>query len=285
VNALLWLTHVWGPELEAEFESLLGSRGPGMPEVWLLLDGRAAEAATLAARYPRTHVFHEAALFARPYPRIPKGDVRIHCHFPVFDFFLAHPEYVHYWLVEYDVRYTGAWAEFLGSFDACDHDLITSHIRRFADEPKWNWWRSLHHPTRTIPSERYLRSFNVIYRLSRRALAYLHAAQLDGWRGHPEVEFPTLLHEGGFRLLDFGGDGPFVPPGRRNRAYTCRGTRSGKLSPFATVTFRPSRARVGWRRNKLYHPVKPGRLREPLTARWREILRYARDVSRHGLGR
>jgi Protein of unknown function (DUF3405) len=285
VTCLLWLTHVWTPEVRAEFEALACLQGPDMPAVWLLLDARTPGAADLARRYPRCHVFEEEALFRLPYPRLDRGGVWMHCHFPLLEFFLAHPDYEHYWLVEYDVRYAGSWRSLLAAFAAREHDLITSHLRSFADEPGWDWWHTFRHPTRSVPRDQWWRSFNVCYRISRRALAFLHEALADGWRGHPEVLLPTLLLHGGFCLLDLGGDGPFVLPGCRNRVYTSRSTRNGLLSPFATVAFRPSRARVGWRRNKIYHPVKPGPLREPARARWREVLRYARDRVRSGASR
>jgi len=183
------------------------------------------------------------------------------------DFYVCHPEYDFYWLVEFDVRYTGNWAVFLNSFGTDCHDLITCHIRRAFEEPLWWLWDTLTHPKKTIARTSCLRSFNVIYRISRRALSLIHAAQEDGWRGHPEVLLPTLLHTGGCSLLDFGGDGPYAPAGRKNTAYTSGGLADGSLNPFCTVRFRPSRARAGLRSNKLYHPVKPAAAMEPLRAR------------------
>ena len=31
------------------------------------------------------------------------------CHFPVLKFYLDHPYYSYYWLIEYDVEFTGSW--------------------------------------------------------------------------------------------------------------------------------------------------------------------------------
>jgi Protein of unknown function (DUF3405) len=292
MNALLWITHVWDDALEREFERVAALTGPDMPEVWLLLDARTPGAAALATRYPRVHIFEEEALLAGPYPRMggaapgQRGlnGIWAHCHYPVLDFHRRHPTYAHYWVVEYDVRYTGAWETLLGAYTADDHDLLTCHLRRFADEPGLWLWNSFSHPTRTIPRERWRRSFNVIYRISRRALAYLHDAHLDGWQGHPEVCVPTLLAEGGFRLLDFGGHGPFVPPGRRNAVYTSRSNRRGMLSPFGTVAFQRASTRPGRRRDTIYHPVKPNASAIPAGTRWRGVLRYARAAVRDALG-
>ena len=267
MNALLWLTHVWTPGIEAEFEKLLRLSGHGAPEVWLLLDARTIGAAELAGRYPRCHVFQQAELLALPYRKMEGRRFVDHSHFPVFDFFLSHGEYDRYWVIEYDVRYTGDWAQLLETYERFDHDLLTSHIRRYAQEPRCYWWDSLRHPARQIPREKLLRSFNVVYRISRPALRFLHQAQLEGWCGFFEVLCPTLLQDSGFRLLDFGGKGEFVPPGHENRTYTSQDSSNGDLRVLGTLRFKPSRARAGRRANTLYHPVKPKPMREPLGVR------------------
>jgi hypothetical protein len=284
-SALLWLTHAWAPELEAEFERLCEIQGPGSPEVWLLLDSRTPGAGFLAKRCQRAHLFDEEKLFQLSYPKLEGRGLIHHPHLPVLDFFLSHREYGRYWVIEYDVRYTGQWDSLLGSFEHFDHDLLTSHIRRFAQEPGWYWWDSLHHPTKAIARDQYVRSFNVIYRISNRALEFLHQAQSDGWRGYPEVSFPTLLVDGGFTLLDFGGDGEFTRPELRNRIYTSRGSRSGHLSIFGTLRYRPSRAAPGRQENKLYHPVKPRFMREPAGARLKAVARWAVEWVRDAVWR
>jgi hypothetical protein len=147
-HALLWLTHVWTPEIAVEFEKLYSLRSPDVLDVWLLLDSRTTGAISLVERYPRSHVFEEKSLFQLPYPRLEGRGLINHPHFPVFDFFLSHKSYERYWVIEYDVRYTGRWETLLNSFMNYDHDLLTSHIRRFAQEPGWFWWDSLHHPTK-----------------------------------------------------------------------------------------------------------------------------------------
>jgi hypothetical protein len=57
-TALLWMTHMWNPELEAEFERILTVSYPGSPEVWLILDSSTPGADGLARRYERCHVFN-----------------------------------------------------------------------------------------------------------------------------------------------------------------------------------------------------------------------------------
>jgi hypothetical protein len=270
-TAVLFLTHVWAPEIEATFEALSNMRNSSEIDAWLLLDAIAPGAKALTARYKRHHLFDEASLFKLSYPQMPGRRLNFHAHFPVLDFYRAHPEYDYYWAVEYDVRYSGEWDQFFASFLDFNHDLITAHIRRYRQENRWCWWNTLQHSSKVIAREKYLRSLNVIYRLSSKALAYLHSAQTDGWRGHPEATIPTLLLEAGFRLLDMGGKGEFTPPELRNRFYTSWTTASGRFSPFGTLRDRPVRARLGRSPNKLYHPIKPKNMVEP----WAERLLIA----------
>jgi len=267
-SALLWMTHVWDPEIEKEFERFLQLDYPGSPEVWLILDARTPGADDIARRFKLTHVIEESELFSRlPYPRLERQTLLDHVHFPVMDFYLAHPGFDYYWVVEFDVRYTGEWESFLRSYEAYDHDLITSHIRHYHQEPTFYWWHTLQHPTEKIDKARYLRSLNVIYRISTHALALLHEKQKDGWQGFIEVLFPTLLEYNGYTLLDFGGNGEYTPDGHKNTAYTSGSTKDGSLNPFCTMHWRPSGARAGIRRNMIYHPVKPDAIREPLKKR------------------
>jgi len=266
--ALLWMTHVWNRELEAEFERFLSISYPGSPDVWLILDSRTPGAADLAKRYERCHVFKVNEMFQRlSYPRINKETLYNHVHFPILDFFLSHSEYDHYWVIEFDVRYTGVWGTLLRSFESYNHDFIACHIRHFSQEPVWYWWDSFRHPAKTIRQDKFLRSFNVIFRISNRALLLIHHEQQDGWQGHPEVLIPTLLDNQDYTLLDFGGDGEFSIPEFKNRFYTSGSTRDGIPNPFCTMRWKPSRARAGIRKNKLYHPVKPVSMIEPLHAR------------------
>lgn len=268
-TAVLWVTHVWSPEIQAEFENLRALQGRDGMDVWLLLDAKTPGAQSVARGYARCQLFEWDALFRLPYPHVGALGHIGHAHFPLLAFYLSHPDYDRYWAIEYDVRYTGKWEDFFRLHREADHDFITCHLRRRREEPRWTWWDSLQHPTETVAPDACLRSLNVVYRLSGRALRFIDAAHRSGWRGHPEALLPTLLLRGGFSLLDLGGRGDFTPPGRRNRLYTSQGLRNGSLSLFGTVRFRPARARPGRRTGKIYHPVKPMELLEPAAARRR----------------
>ena len=178
-------------------------------------------------------------------------------HFPVLQFFRDHPGFTYYWVIEDDVRFNGKWEYLFDFFNRYEHDLISSHIKRFRDEPDWNWWNSLSHPSKIIRSEKRIRSFNPIYRISGKALGFIHVALSDKWVGHHEVLLPTLLYHGGFTILDFGGDGDFVSAGNRNRFYTSRTPDTkGSLLYEGTMRYRPAWDTPGSGVNKLYHPVK-----------------------------
>jgi hypothetical protein len=193
--------------------------------------------------------FTEMQLRGLGYRWVGKHIVPGSAHFPLFGFFSAFPHYESYWMIEYDVRFTGNWSLLFGAFLSSPSDFLSCQIQDFAANPEWYWWPSLNHPQRHIPNEKRLRSFSPIYRISRPALIYLHECLRDGWCGHPEVLIPTLLSEKGFTISDFGGNGAFVAPGNRNRFYI--------NGPRGTMRWRPSFAAAGRRKNKLYHPVKP----------------------------
>jgi len=283
-SVLLWNTHIWCRELEQEFEKFLNLDYPGSPEVWLVLDAGIPQAGDLAKKYEHCSIVDEKDLFRRlPYQWFEGRGLLHHSHFPILDFYLSHPEYEYYWFIEFDVRYSGEWESFLRSYESFDHDLLASHIRHFSEEPCWHWWYTLHHPTKVIDRNRYLRSYNVIIRMSNRALEFIHREQMDGWRGFNEVSLPTLLHDGGYRIMDFGGDGDFTPPGLTNRAYTSHGLRNGLLSPFCTMRWRPSGSRVGPHRNKLYHSIKPRPMVEPVNERLHYLYTWMRNFVRYSV--
>lgn len=177
-------------------------------------------------------------------------------HFPLLKFYLSHPNYDYYWCIEDDVDFSGDWREFFEKFSSVDADFISSHIRRYQDEPEWPWWSALAHPYFVIPQEQRIRSFNPIYRISRAGLELLHKALSSKWCGHHEVLIPTLLHESGLSISDFGGMGEFVPDGFENRFYLDNTPNPKGILSDGTMRWRPVFTETGSLENKLYHPVK-----------------------------
>jgi len=178
-------------------------------------------------------------------------------HFPLLCFRQDHP-YLFYWFIEYDVRFRGAWGDLFRHFEDSNEDLLTCHLRRYADEPAWSWWSSMSHENETIPPRDYVRSFNTVCRFSGRALEHVDQMHQAGWRGHQEVLVPTLLQRDGFRIRDLGGRGEFVAPGDRDRFYL---DATDPHLADGTMRYRPPHvflSRVP--KGRLAHPVKTHRV-------------------------
>lgn len=65
--------------------------------------------------------------------------------FALLDFCRHHP-YRYYWLVEYDVRYSGEWVDFFKQFEYDESDLLGTTLHDYAYKPSWFWWSSLKTP-------------------------------------------------------------------------------------------------------------------------------------------
>jgi len=161
-------------------------------------------------------------------------------------------EYDYYWIVEYDVAFSGNWSELFNAFADSTSDLLCSNLHRRETNPGWHWWNSLEWPNDLKPER--IRGFLPFARLSAQALDAILLAYQNGINGHYELTWPTVLHHYGFVIEDIGGDGPFVRPNNINRWYTSTPTNE-HLSP-GTLVFRPTRLRPGRKSNKLWHPVK-----------------------------
>lgn len=170
-------------------------------------------------------------------------------HFPLLKFFKENQGYDYYWLVEDDVRFSGEWKEFFGSFASCTSDFLSSVIETKAENPNWYWWTSLKTGNAVIAEEKLLKSFNPIYRLARQALTCIDAHLRIGWMGHHEVLLPTLLYNKGFLLEDFGGEGSFVRLENKSKFYDDTSMRIAPVLPDD-------------RKNYLFHPVKEEKVRQ-----------------------
>ncbi len=203
-------------------------------------------------------LFDESILHTLGYKPLGPGFLPGSDHFPLLHFYLHNPDYEYYWKLEDDVRYNASWKDFLQFFDApeINADFISAHIMHYADHPHWRWWSSLRNPYTHMPNIYKVSSFNPIIRISNAALATLHRQLLAGWQGHHEVLIPTLLNFAGHSLMDFGGDGKYVPSSWRNRFYENPGTGAVIASDTSTVRYRPLIDKLEMNKPLLYHPVK-----------------------------
>lgn len=180
------------------------------------------------------------------------------CHFPVFRFFLDHPYYDYYWLVEYDVEYTGNWSELMIDCDTNlqDYAFITCHVEKFDQQKNgnWVWWYNSNHLG--LKPDACVKGFNPICRFSNKALEYLDEIQKSGASAHSEVIITTSLYQSGYKIGDIGGQGDFVPDGYKDKYYLAK---PGSCND-GTMRYRPiykSEDILGYGLvNKLYHPVK-----------------------------
>ena len=198
---------------------------------------------------------------------------------PVLLFFRDHPQYARYWVVEYDVRFSGGWDMFFSAFEASPADLLGTTLTRYDETPDWHHWPTLDLAGKPGRKEQFLRGFFPIYRLSRRALERLDSDYRNGVQGHFECLVPTLLALAGMTIEDIGGDGAYVRPGNRNRFYRNSPHRAS-LAP-GTFVFRPVMDRPGAEPGKLWHPVRPSPVWTTVLHRSkRALLGTARRIAR-----
>ncbi|MFC1226220.1 beta-1,6-N-acetylglucosaminyltransferase [Pedobacter sp. BG31] len=179
-------------------------------------------------------------------------------HFPLFMYASKNPDYKYYWYIEDDVRFNGRWNTFFNSIQESeiDTDFLTCHVRRYKDEPNWFWWETLKHTSgERIALDLRLRSFNPIFRISKRALDFLNKAYLSGWSGHHEVSIASLLSSAGFLINDLGEVGEFVLPKTKKYYKSAFPDRNGDVAT-GSVRFRPLININEMMEEILYHPVK-----------------------------
>jgi hypothetical protein len=252
-TAVLILCQNPGKEVLEEYHKIAEAvRGFAVPYLLLHSQGSSSMKSVNGAHcYP----FTNQSLTNLPFPMFQNSVVPGSTHFPLLQFYRDNPEYHFYWIIEYDVKFSGDWRVFFQAFDGSHAAFLTSHIRPYAEEPQWCWWK-LSHPKKRIALADRLRSFNPIYRISREAVSRLYEAHTDGWLGHFEVLMPTLLFHGGFPLEDFGGSGRFVAAENRERFYRDSPSNKDGYLHQGTMRFCPTFKEVGAETEKLYHPVK-----------------------------
>ena len=172
---------------------------------------------------------------------------------PLMGFFQEHSQYEYYWLMEYDVRFTGHWMDFFRNFAGNESDLLATTIFDFGFRPGWDNWKTLKSPQR-IPDQARVRALLSLCRLSNTALRAMHEAYCNGWSGHYEVTIPTILKTRGLKLEDFGGSGRYVASGNANRFYRNTPAVAG-LAP-GTFTVAANTISADYPANMLWHPIK-----------------------------
>lgn len=191
--------------------------------------------------YERKHSQHPGTFWSR------------NIDLPLMWYFHQNPGHDYYWVMEYDVRFTGQWMDLFRHFAASRSDLLATTLFDYAFRPGWDNWKTLKSPRR-IPEAGLVRALFPLYRLSNAALKALHEAYCDGWSGHYEVTIPTILKSQGFTLEDFGGNGSYVAAGNHDRFYRNSPGIAG-LAP-GTFTVAPNQISSDYPPNLLWHPIK-----------------------------
>lgn len=178
-------------------------------------------------------------------------------HFIIERFYLDNPSYNYYWVIEYDVIFTGNWSVLFTKFSNSPSDFLSCHIEKYNSRRNydWVWWNCIglcQEQAQKI--ECLLKSFNPVCRFSNQALAFLDKAFKQKNSGHYEVLPITLLYNNGFEIEDIGGNGEFV---RNNKElfYTVNdGINSGSMRPYPNYS--KEEIKKFKLKNKLLHPVK-----------------------------
>ncbi|MFC1456546.1 hypothetical protein ACETIH_07410 [Microvirga arabica] len=181
-----------------------------------------------------------------------------HFDLPMLHFARSYPGYKRYWVVEYDVRFSGPWATLFGAFEDNSADFLTTSLRRATTDSDWCYWDTLRQPDSVehpLKSEEKIVGFMPIYRASRAAVEAVDHGYRLGWAGHSEALWPTIINRAGLLIEDLGGYGMFVSDANRGRFYS-NSPNTWNLSP-GTFVFKPARYTAGFRRNMLWHPIKP----------------------------
>jgi len=291
-DCAVFLTHLWTPAIAAHYARLKREAGEVL-DVFLAFqptspDGLAPGGLTPdlvvglaqgAALLPTRHA--EVSGADR---EVPWGYVDLVWCTAFLDPKLA--QYDRFWLVEYDVDFSGNWRDFFAETSNYAADLLATRIRRRSDDPRYGHLKHFAMPQDAVGNP--VIALFCISRLSRRLVeSYRQELARRDWRGHFEIVLPSVAAALGLSIEEIGGEGPFTPPERRNRFY--RGPFDLMSTYETTFNYRPvqsfryfGEAPGNFRdANHLHHPVKTDQslwqrvrlLRERQKHRWRTFKR------------
>ena len=258
-TVVLYMTHVYDDAVAEEYERLKRECEPPY-DVRLLYDASSRRARGAGQR-PDSFGFRPKQLLRRFGRHLPRSEAKTlwpgSSDLALAAYAMDQSACEFYWLVEYDVRFTGPWTRLFDAFADNCADLLTTTITRRPDQPLWHWWPSLMAPDTELSQDEQISCFLPVLRISRKGIELLLTAYRKGWQGHYECTVPTILSRHGLTIEDIGGDGEFVSPGNVNRFYT-NTVGNAHMTP-GTFVWRPAFDGPGDEPDKLWHPVKPSR--------------------------
>lgn len=249
-DVILFATHIMSDEVLRRFR-LLQTAIDKETDIYILYHKQKGEVPLLVdnAKY---YFFTTQSLKKLKYTPIEKTLIPGSNHFPLLQFYKDFPDFEYYWNIEYDVCFTGDWQYLFNVCSANDADLITSHLEKYTQDPRWCWWQTLKLRNMKIPMNGFWKSFNPIYRISNRALSVLDSTLAKGNIGHHEAFIPTVLNYFDMTIKDFID----IPEGASQGLYKHVCQSENKIYA-GSMRFRPPIKETEMtEKNTLYHPVK-----------------------------
>lgn len=291
----MFLTHIWTPAIADHYARVKREASLAL-DVFLAFQPSSSSASVPAdmnpdlvvgleqgaALLPRRHVEYSEASRKAPW-----GYVDLVWCTAFLDPLLS--SYDRFWLIEYDVDFSGDWRDFFADAAGYSGDLLATRVRRRSDDPRYGHLGYFSMPEGAL--EDPVIALFPISRLTRRLVdAYREELATRPWQGHFEIVLPSVAASLGLSIEEIGGEGPFTPPERHNRFY--RGPFDLMSTYETTFNYRPvqsfryfGEAPQNFREpGQLHHPVKTDQslwqrlqlLRERQRHRWRTFKKRLR---------
>lgn len=248
-QCVLFMTHQWSDRIAARYFKLVADLD-GIADVFLLHD--------LRGRGIPGDIENAFAYSARRLQRTlgykcfePGKIVPGSAHLPLLWFAQRHA-CAQYWVVEYDVEFTGDWSHLVRAFEHADADLVAAHVRRVEDSKDWVYWRDFTAPAgAAVTEEKLLKAFFPVYRMSAAGIAAVHDFHKAGYRGHYEMFVPTCLSLRDMRVADLKGEQRFYAGDEQDPVSDRETLSTLRWRPAVDMTTEFYRSE-----NLIYHPVK-----------------------------
>lgn len=255
-SAILFLTHIITEDIIVRYKRLLNETS-NLYDVYFAVDTTTNQIDKLKSLpHGKSFLFDLQRIMEQGYT--PLGNrVMYNVNYVLLFFRKLFPKYDYYWVIEYDVEFTGSWNIFFNYFETIDADFVSSHIEHFSnDNANWCWWNRTNLSTFGYSNSQMVKSFNPVYRISARALDYMDSVLKKGVQGHFEVIMPTIIaNNKELKVLDLGGCGEYSDPSHPNHFYI-KGVGVNNGSMRWRPLFLQSCINSLKNTNLLFHPVK-----------------------------
>ncbi len=262
-HAVLYYTHFVSEAVKLELKKL---RSELDPRFVLFAMGCCPEKTTLnslGCADLQIRSYDRDDLRALPYERqletVDWETLRRNPDLAIMRFFRGNPNYDFYWVLEYDVRYTGDWGDLFSELVGSNAALLCTHLVSQRGSPEWMHWKSFVSADGSVKEPDLIRAFLPFTRLSKQLMRAIDERCRLGWAGHPEVLWPTIAAQAGLTIEEIGGFGSTTPPHRRGKYYQSAVAPGGLFFstfaawPFLSLKSDFSRASPP---DTLWHPVK-----------------------------